>query len=171
MCLGKDPDKLKVSLELKETIKRNRQLNGSQKRNEELIKVKDDKIKHSQWEKEKLQDDLKLKERECRDLKCRLSSLETKIPHLLNKIDAREVEIKHLKSENEELNYRLRWINEENFTKTREIDKLSAEIVENQLNLQDKQQTLDSLELKLEQTQRHLNSEGHMNIFKEEPRP
>ena len=69
MCLGKDPDKLKVSLELKETIKRNRQLSGSQKRNEELIKVKDDKIKHSQWEKEKLQDDLKLKERECRDLK------------------------------------------------------------------------------------------------------
>ena len=103
--------------------------------------------------------------------KGRLSSLETKIPHLLNKIDAREVEIKHLKSDNEELNDRLRWINEENFTKTREIDKLSAEIVENQLNLQDKQQTLDSLELKLEQTQRHLNSEGHMNIFKEEPRP
>merc|ERR1719300_2317630 len=157
--LGKDPEKLKVSLELKETIKRNRQLSGSHKRNEELIKIKDDKIKHSQWEKEKLQDDLKLKERECRELKGRLSSLETKIPNLLNKIDAREVEIKHLKSDNEELNDKLRWINEENFTKTREIDKLSAEIVENQLNLQDKQQTLDSLELKLEQTQRHLNSE------------
>merc|ERR1719300_1932984 len=75
-------------------------------------------------------------------------------------IDAREVEIKHLKSDNEELNDRLRWINGENFAKTREIDKLSAEIVENQLNLQDKQQTLDSLELKLEQTQKHLNSEG-----------
>merc|ERR1712029_981850 len=44
-----------------------------------------------------------------------------------------------------------------------EIDKLSAEIVENQLNLQDKQQTLDSLELKLEQTQKHLNSEGEKN--------
>ena len=50
--LGKDPEKLKVNMELKESSKRIRQLSGSQKRNEELIKIKDDKIKQAQRKKE-----------------------------------------------------------------------------------------------------------------------
>ena len=134
-------------------------MSGSQKRNEELIKVKDDKIKQSQLERDKAQDDLRVKERECRELRGRLSSLEAKIPQLLNKIDTREKDLKQQKFDNEELKYKLRVINEENFSKMIEMEKLSTEIVESNLNLQDKQQELESLELKFEELCENLNYE------------
>ena len=77
--LGKDPEKLKVSLELKETMKRNRQLSGNQKRNEDLLRNKEDKIKLLEKERDKALEELRVKEKESKDFKSRLVSAEQRV--------------------------------------------------------------------------------------------
>merc|ERR1719312_1278001 len=106
--LGKDPDKLKVNIELKESIKRNRQLSGSHERNEKLLKIKDDKIKLVTHERDKALDELKTKEREGRELRSSLLDLEQKIPHFVNKLEDKETEIRKVSNENCDLKYKLK---------------------------------------------------------------
>ena len=155
--LGKDPEKLKVSLELKESMKRNRQLSGSQERNEKLIKIKDDKIKQIQKEKELALDELKLKEREHREVKGRLVALEQRFPQMVNKLEDKEMELRRIKDDNDELKYKLKVINEENFAKMIELEKMSSEIVDLNLNLEEKEANFEELHEKYEEVVNKLN--------------
>ena len=148
--LGQDPQKLKVSMELKETMKRNRQLSGSQKRNEEMLKVKDEKIKQAQRERDKALDDLRDKERDYRDVKGRLMNLEQRLPQMIHKLEDKELELRRVKNENEELRYKLTVINEENFSKMIELEKMSTEIVDLNLNIEEKDNDYEMLEEKHE---------------------
>ena len=126
--LGKDPEKLKVSLELKETMKRNRQLSGNQKRNEDLLRNKEDKIKLLEKERDKALEELRAKEKESKDFKSRLVSAEQRVSLLAGKLDVRDSDLKKCKEKLEDLQYRYRVINEENFSKIIQLEKMSSEI-------------------------------------------
>ena len=147
--LGKDPEKLKVNIELKETIKRNRQLSGSHERNEKLLKVKDDKIKFATIERDKALDELKTKEREARELKASFLVLEQKIPYFVTKLEERETEIRKIASENCDLKYKLKVINEENIAKMIELEKLSSEIIDLQVQSDENELEREEISTKL----------------------
>ena len=143
--LGKDPDKLKVSIELKDTIKRNRQLSESQERNEKLLKIKDDKIKNVIHERDKALDEMRMKEREVRELRSSLQALEEKVPLLVTRLEDREQQVRKMIDENLELKFKLRTINEDNIVKTTELEKLASEMVDLNLQMEDRECHLDTL--------------------------
>ena len=167
--MGKDPDKLKVSIELKETIKRNRQLSGSHERNEKLLKVKDDKIKFATIERDKALDELKIKEREVRELKASFLVLEQKIPHFVAKLEERETEIRKVVSENCDLKYKLKVMNEENIAKMIELEKLSSEIIDLQIQIDENGLEREEISTKLQREARKvINLEDEVNKLKQE---
>ena len=157
--LGKDPEKLKVSLELKETIKRNRQLSGNQKRNEDLLKIKEDKIKQLEKGRDKAVEELRLKEKESRDFKARLVSVEQKFSLLAGKLEAKDSELRRTKEMLEDVQYRYRVINEENFSKILEAEKMSSQICALRENNEEKNCEMEKLKLKINEMMISLNEE------------
>ena len=157
--LGKDPEKLKVSLELKETIKRNRQLSGNQKRNEDLLKIKEDKIKQLERERDKAVEELRLKEKESRDFKGRLVSVEQKFSLVTGKLEAKDSELRRTKEMLENVQYRYRVINEENFSKIIQIEKMSSEICALSESNEEKDCEMEKLTLKINEMMISLNKE------------
>lgn len=167
--LGKDPDKLKVNIELKETIKRNRQLSGSHERNEKLLKVKDDKIKFATIERDKALDELKIKEREVRELKASFLVLEQKIPHFVAKLDDRETEIRKIASENCDVKYKLKVMNEENIAKMIELEKLSSEIIDLQIQIDENELEREEISTKLQlEASKVINLKDEVKNLKQE---
>ena len=167
--LGKDPDKLKVNIELKESIKRNRQLSGSHERNEKLLKIKDDKIKLVTNERDKAQDELKIKEREVRELRACLLTLEQKIPHFVNKLEDKDTEIRKVANENCDLKYKLKVMNEENINKMIELEKLSSEIIDLQIQVDDNGSESEEMSRKLKFEEGKVsNLEEEVKILKQE---
>ena len=157
--LGKDPEKLKVSLELKETIKRNRQLSGSQKRSEDLLKIKEDKIKQMERERDKAVEELRLKEKESRDFKGRLVSIEQKFSLVTGKLEAKDSELRRTKELLEDVQYRYRVINDENFAKIIQIEKMSSEVCALSESNEEKNCEMEKLKLKINEIMISLNEE------------
>ena len=157
--LGKDPEKLKVSMELKETIKRNRQLSGNQKRNEDLLKIKEDKIKQLERGRDKAIEELRSKEKESRDFKARLVSVEQKLSLLAGKLEAKDSELRRAKEMFEDVQYRYRVINEENFSKIIEIEKMSSQICALRESNEEKNCEMEKLKLKINEMMISLNEE------------
>ena len=158
--LGKDPEKLKVSLELKETIKRNRQLSGNQKRNEDLLRNKEDKIRLLEKERDKVLEELKVKERESKDFKTRLVSVEQKFSLLVGKLDVKESELRRCREMLEDVQYRYRVINDENFSKIIQTEKMSSEICALSESIEEKDSQIEKLKYQINDLMISLNEEA-----------
>ena len=156
---SEDENKKKVSKELKETIKRNRQLSGAQRQTEDQLKVKDEKLKYVIKARDKAFEDLKLKEKESKDFLERLVSLEKKFTELVLKLTDKESDLIKSKETIENLEQRLKIITEDNFLKIRSIDQISDQLVD--LNNNVLQKDVEIVELK------QLNCE-FQNTFEEE---
>jgi len=136
---GEDDSKKKVNKELKDTIKRNRQLSGAHKQTEDQLKAKDEKLKHALKVKDKALDELKQKEKESKDFLIRLSSLEKNFPDLVLKLSEKDCELKRCKETIDILEQRLKMITDDNFLKIRSIDQISDQLVDLNDNVLEKE--------------------------------
>ena len=83
-------------------------------------------------------------------MKGRLNNLEVRVPQLIQRVDEKDHELKRLKDDNDELKYKLKVINEDNFAKMIELEKMSTEIVDLNLNIEEKENDYELLEKKHE---------------------
>ena len=90
----------KASVEMKEMVKKFRQVNGDKSKMEEQLKVKDDKMKEMKQSKKKLLEELKSKDMELCEFRKRLQALEEKVPKLLEEV---EFKVHELQSKDEDL--------------------------------------------------------------------
>jgi len=130
-----DESKKKVNRELKDTLKRNRQLSGSQKQAEDQLKVKEEKLEKALRAKDKAIDDFKLKEKEAREAHSRVASLEAKLPDLVMKLEEKGRELRRCKDVNVELETCLKALREDNFLKVKAIDQISNRVFDLNNNL------------------------------------
>ena len=84
----------KNNVELKETLKKFRQVSGDKKQMEEQMRIKDDKMKDLKSSRKLLVEELKAKETELNEFRNRLRSLEIKVPELINELSRKEEEIR-----------------------------------------------------------------------------
>jgi len=136
---GEDDSKKKVNKELKDTIKRNRQLSGAQKQTEDQLKAKDEKLKQVLKARDKALEELKLKEKESKDFLTRLSSLEKSFPDLVLKLSEKDCELKRCKENIDILEQRLKILTDDNFLKIRSIDQISDQLVDLNNNILEKE--------------------------------
>ena len=90
----------KANVEMKEFLKKYRQVNGDKHKMEEQLKVKEDKIKEFKQAKKRLMEDLKSKDLELSEFRKRLQALEEKVPKMLEEIQQKDQE---LQSKDEDL--------------------------------------------------------------------
>ena len=90
----------KANVEMKEMVKKFRQVNGDKSKMEEQLKVKDDKIKEIKTSKKRLVEELKSKDMELCEFRKRLQALEEKVPKLLEEV---ECKVQELQSKDEDL--------------------------------------------------------------------
>jgi len=83
--------------------------------------------------------------------------LEQRFPQMVNKLEDKEMELRRIKDDNDELKYKLKVINEENFAKMIELEKMSSEIVDLNLNLEEKEANVEELQEKYEEVVNKLN--------------
>ena len=76
---------------------------------------------------------------------------------MVNKLENKEMELRRIKDDNDELKYKLKVINEENFAKMIELEKMSSEIVDLNLNLEEKEANFEELHEKYEEVVNKLN--------------
>ena len=76
---------------------------------------------------------------------------------MVNKLEDKEMELRRIKDDNDELKYKLKVINEENFAKMIELEKMSSEIVDLNLNLEEKEANVEELQEKYEEVVNKLN--------------
>jgi len=128
--MGEDDSKKKVNKELKDTIKRNRQLSGAQKQTEDQLKIKEDKLKQAIKARDIAVDELKVKEKESKDFLNRLLSLEKSFPELVNKLNEKESDLRRSTEMVANLEQRVKILTDDNFLKIRSIDQISNQLVD-----------------------------------------
>jgi len=137
--MGQDNSKKKVNLELKETIKRNRQLSGAQKQTEDQLKIKEDKLKQALEARDIALDKLKIKEKESKEFLHRLSLLESSVPELVLKLNEKESDLRRSVETVTNLEQRLKILTDDNFLKVRSIDQISNQLVDLNNNILEKE--------------------------------
>jgi len=142
---GEDESKKKVNKELKDTIKRNRQLSGAQRHTEDQLKVKDEKLKQAILTRDKALEELKVKEKESKDFLLRLVSLEKSFPELVLKLSEKDCEIRRYKETIGNFEQRLKILTEDNFLKIRSIDQISDQLVDLNNNVLEKESEIVDL--------------------------
>jgi len=157
---GEDDSKKKVNKELKETIKRNRQLSGAQKHTEDQLKIKDDKLKQAMKARDIALEELKLKERESKDFLHRLSALERSFPELVSKLSVKESELRRSTEMVANLEQRLKILTEDNFLKVRSIDQISDQLVDLNNNILEKEAEIVDLKQSIFELQNHNREEA-----------
>jgi len=143
--MGQDNSKKKVNLELKETLKRNRQLSGAQKQTEDQLKIKEDKLKQALEARDVALDKLKVKEKESKEFLHRLSLLEKSVPELVLKLDEKESDLRRSIETVSNLEQRLKILTEDNLLKVRSIDQISNQLVDLNNNILEKEVEIVSL--------------------------
>lgn len=128
--MGQDNSKKKVNLELKETIKRNRQLSGAQKQTEDQLRIKEDKLKQALEARDVALDKLKIKEKESKEFLHRLSLLEKSVPELVLKLNEKESDLRRSVETVTNLEQRLKILTEDNSLKVKSIDQISNQLVD-----------------------------------------
>merc|ERR1719233_1555848 len=128
--MGQDNSKKKVNLELKETIKRNRQLSGAQKQTEDQLRIKEDKLNQALEGRDVALDKLKIKEKESKEFLHRLSLLEKSAPELVLKLNEKESDLRRSVETVTNLEQRLKILTEDNTLKVRSIDQISNQLVD-----------------------------------------
>ena len=121
-------DEKKANVELKETIKMNKQLKGNKKQTEEQMKLKDEKLKDMTAVKKKLMEELKSKDFELNEFRQRLASLETNLPDLLSQVEAKDEELSKFRETVEFLEQRLVFQSEENNNQENMIEELKKNV-------------------------------------------
>ena len=133
-----DESKKKVNRELKDTLKRNRQLSGSQKQAEDQLKVKEEKLDKALRARDKAIDDFKVKEKEAKEAHSRVASLESKLPDLVMKLEEKGRELRRCKDVIADLESCLKTLREDNFLKVKAIDQISNRVFDLNNNLLEK---------------------------------
>ena len=123
-------DERKANVELKETIKRNKQLFGDKKHTEDMLKLKDEKLKDVMAVKKTLIEDLNKKDLELNEFRQRLSRLETKIPDLLSQVQAKDAQLLKCKETIDFQEQRLVFQSEENNYQVELIEEMKEQIIE-----------------------------------------
>ena len=90
----------KANVDMKEMVKKFRQVNGDKSKMEDQLKAKDDKIMEIKHSKKRLVEELKSKDIELCEFRKRLQALEEKVPKLLEEI---ECKVQELQSKDEDL--------------------------------------------------------------------
>jgi len=143
--MGQDNSKKKVNLELKETIKRNRQLSGAQKQTEDQLKIKEDKLKQALEARDVALDKLKIKEKESKEFLHRLTLLEKSVPELVLKLNEKESDLRRSIETVSNLEQRLKILTEDNLLKVKSIDQISNQLVDLNNNILEKEVEIVSL--------------------------
>ena len=94
-----------------------------------------------------------------RELRGSLQALEEKVPFLVTRLEDREQQVRKMIDENLELKFKLRTINEDNIVKTTELEKLASEMVDLNLQMEDRDCHLDTLLRTNEDLSRKLRGE------------
>ena len=108
---------------------------------------------------DKAVEELRLKEKEARDFKARLVSVEQKLSLLAGKLDAKDSELRRAKEMLEDVQYRYRVINEENFSKIIQTEKMSSQICALRESNEEKNCEMEKLKLKINEIMISLNEE------------
>ena len=90
----------KANVEMKEMVKKFRQVNGDKSKMEEQLKAKDDKMKEIKESKKRLVEELNSKDLELCEFRKRLQALEEKVPQLLEEV---ECKVQELQGKDEDL--------------------------------------------------------------------
>jgi len=148
-------DERKANVELKETLRKNKQLSGVNKLTEDQLKVKDDKLREISLVKKKLIEELKAKDLELCEFRQRLDTLEKNLPDLLSQVESKEEELAKCKETVEFLEQRLVFQSEENNNKEEEIVSLENQLQEYSDEILDKDNEIidlraDNYELRTE---------------------
>ena len=152
---GEDESKKKVNKELKETMKRNRQLSGAQKQTEDQLKIKDDKLKQALKAKDVALDELKVKEKESKEFLGRLSALEKSFPELVMKLSEKESDVRRSNEMVSNLEQRLKIVTDDNILKMRSIDQVSDQVVDLNNNVLEKEAEIVYLKQNVYELQVH----------------
>ena len=126
--LLEDESKKKANRDLKESIKRNRNLSGTMKQVEDQLKIKENKLKDAIEEKKKIDLKLTLKEKECKEHSHLISQLECKLLELKRKFSSGELEIEREKKRRNILDARYRELCTEDQVKYELIEKMKTEV-------------------------------------------
>ena len=132
----------KTNVGLKETLRKNKQLSGVNKKTEDLLKIKDEKLKEVMNCKNNLIEDLKAKELELNEFRERLSTLENKLPGFISRIKSKEEDLDKCRDTIEFLEQRLVFQSEENNNKEDEIVDLKNQVKDLSDELLDKDKEL-----------------------------
>jgi len=152
---GEDESKKRVNKELKETMKRNRQLSGAQKQTEDQLKIKDDKLKQALKAKDVALDELKVKEKESKEFLGRLSALEKSFPELVMKLSVKESDVRRSNEMVSNLEQRLKIVTDDNILKMRSIDQVSDQLVDLNNNVLEKEAEIVYLKQNVYELQVH----------------
>jgi len=128
----------KTNVGLKETLRKNKQLFGVNKKTEDLLKLKDEKLKEVINVKNNLLEDLKAKDLELDEFRERLGTLENKLPDFISRIKKKEEDLEKCRETIEFLEQRLVFQSEENNNKEDDIVDLRNQIKELSDELLDK---------------------------------
>ena len=126
--LLEDDSKKKANRDLKESLKRNRNLSGSMKHVEEQLKLKEAKLKEALENKKKVDFKLKTIEKECRESSQQISFLECRLIELQKKVSSAEIEVTKEKLRRNELEERFHNQCDENSVKDKIITKLKTDV-------------------------------------------
>ena len=157
--MGQDNSKKKVNLELKETIKRNRQLSGAQKQTEDQLKIKEDKLKQVIEARDIALDKLKIKEKESKEFLHRLTLLEKSVPELVLKLSEKESDLRRSTETITNLEQRLQMLSEDNLLKVGSIDQISNQLVDLNNNILEKEVEIVGLKQVVFELQTHNKTE------------
>eukprot|EP00092_Neocalanus_flemingeri_P028126 GFUD01030546.1.p1 GENE.GFUD01030546.1~~GFUD01030546.1.p1 ORF type:complete len:675 (-),score=159.15 GFUD01030546.1:69-2093(-) len=157
-------DEKKTNVELRETLRRNKQLTGDKKQSEHQLRMKDEKLKDIVAVKKKLAEELKVKDLELSDFRQRLATLEKNLPELLSQVENKEEEIGKLKETIEFLEQRLTSQSEDNNNQFEEIENLKTQLKEFSDEILDKENEIidlraDNYELRSEVLEQYQNLE------------
>ena len=126
--LLEDESKKRANRDLKESMKRNRNLSGTMKQVEDQLKVKEVKLKDALEDKKKVEIKLKLKEKECREHSHQISNLECRVLELQRKVSSGDVEVAREKEKRTNLEAKHRQLCADNNVREELFEKMETEI-------------------------------------------
>lgn len=126
--LLEDDSKKKANRNLKESLKRNRNLSGNMKHVEEQLKLKEAKLKEARENKKKVDFKLKTLEKEWRESSQQISFLECRLIELQKKVSSAEMEVTKEKLRRNDLEERFHNQCDDNSVKDKLIIKLKTDV-------------------------------------------
>jgi chromosome segregation ATPase len=129
MCLETDETKkMLLSRDLRENSKRIRNLSGSQKKIQDQLKIKEDKLKDAIEDKKKFEVEVKTWQKECREAAQRTGGLERKVAELQGRLAGSDQHLERERLRRTNLQLSCNKLINENNMKDEFVEKLKTEV-------------------------------------------